>query len=56
MKILIADDQIPEDTIADDDIKTEISKRNPTFSPGFVNAFFYMRKMVNRLKDVGFRI
>lgn len=56
MKILIADDQIPEDSIADEDIGEVIRKRYPTSKQSFINAFIYMRKMVNRLRDVGFNI
>ena len=56
MKILIADDQIPEDSIADDAVRDVISKRYPSERPGFINAFVLMRKMVNRLRDAGFEV
>lgn len=56
MKILIADDQIPEDSIADDAVRDVISKRYPSERPGFINAFVFMRKMVNRLRDAGFEV
>ncbi len=56
MKILIADDQIPEDSITDDAVRDVISKRYPSFSPGFINAFVFMRKMVNHLRDAAFDV
>ena len=50
-KILFADDQIPEDKIADEDIKRVVSQRYPQAQEGFILAFEKMRGIVKALRD-----
>lgn len=56
MKILIADDQIPDESIPEEKILEVIGSRYSGANPGFINAFAFMRKMVNRLRDSGLEV
>src|SRR5208282_633976 len=49
--VLFADDQIPDDQIADEDIQEIISQRYPQAQKGFITAFEKMRGIVKALRD-----
>jgi len=55
-KILFVDDQIPEDQIADGDIRGTISQRYPQAQEGFIIAFEKMRGIVKALRDRNCRV
>jgi hypothetical protein len=50
LKVLFADDQIPDENISDTDIKTELKKKHPDWDEGFINAFPIMRRAVETLR------
>jgi predicted nucleotide-binding protein len=54
LKILFADDQIPDKEIADGDIKAEIAKKHPRWPDKFINGFPAMRQTLKTLKDTGY--
>ena len=53
LKVLFADDQIPDENIPDSDIISVMMKRYPNESPGsgFIKAFQSMRQTVKILRD-----
>ena len=56
LKILFADDQIPEDDIPNEEITRVIKERYPEKTPGFINAFPIMRETVNMIKGAGYDV
>jgi hypothetical protein len=54
--ILFADDQIPDDQIADEDIQAIISQRYPGAQKGFITAFAKMRGIVKALRDRNYSV
>ena len=50
-KLLFADDQLPDDEIADGDVCDVISKRYPHARHGFITAFVKLRGIVLALRD-----
>ncbi len=54
--ILFADDQIPDDQIADEDILEIISQRYPGAKKGFISAFKKMRGIVRALRDRNYSV
>jgi hypothetical protein len=55
LKVLFADDQIPDEDIPDSDIINVMTKRYPN-DPGFVQAFWEMRQTVKTLRDGGYDV
>jgi len=55
-KILFADDQIPDEDIPFDDIKTVLKQRHPEWGAGFINAFPEMRLAVKTLESTGYEV
>jgi hypothetical protein len=51
MRILFADDQVPDENIPDDKIVEIIGQRYPTAQQGFINAFKLMRRMVRAASE-----
>jgi hypothetical protein len=51
LKVLFADDQIPDENIPDNEINRVMSKRFPNADPRFINAFLPMRETVKTLGD-----
>src|SRR5690349_15121232 len=56
LKILFADDQIPDETIPDAEIKESLKAQHPHWSPGFINAFVAMRQSVKTLRGAGYEV
>ena len=56
LKILFADDQIPDETMADDQITKVLKKQNPKWPSGFIEGFVDMRNAVKALKGAGFDV
>lgn len=54
--ILFADDQIPEDQIADQDIREVIAQRYPEAQQGFILAFEKMRGIVKALRERNYSV
>jgi CheY-like chemotaxis protein len=55
LKVLFADDQIPDEDIPDSDIISVMMKRYPN-DPDFVQAFWEMRQTVKTLRDGGYDV
>ncbi len=51
LKVLFADDQIPDEEIPDEDVVMELRKKYPGAPPGFINAFLPLRQAVKTLRD-----
>jgi hypothetical protein len=56
LSILFADDQIPDESIPDGDLKRVLAERNPSWRPGFINAFLAMRQVVKVLRNAGYGV
>lgn len=56
LKILFADDQIPDENIPDNEIKKSLNEQHPKWSAGFINAFVAMRKSVQTLRGAGYDV
>lgn len=56
MKVLIADDHIPDETVHDDKIPQFVAQRFQSSDPDLKDRFVFMRKMHNKLRDAGFDV
>lgn len=56
LKILFADDQIPDDAIPDADLAQVLSLRNPHWPANFLRAFVEMRRTVRTLQKAGYAV
>lgn len=56
LKILFADDQIPDERIADDDVVSVLKREHPDWSYRFLSAFPIMRQAVTTLRDAGYDV
>jgi hypothetical protein len=56
LRILFADDQIPNDNIHDEDIEKTLKQEHPQWSEGFLNAFVAMRQSVRTLRNAGYDV
>jgi hypothetical protein len=56
MKILIADDHIPDNNVPDDGIKHYVKQRYRSSDSDLIMKIAFMRKMLNRLRDAGFDV
>ncbi len=56
LSILFADDQIPDESIPDSDLKRVLAERNPHWGPRFINAFSAMRQAVKVLRNAGYAV
>lgn len=53
LRILFADDQLPDDHIVDAEVLARIGAEYPGAQPGFVRAFTVMRRIVKALREQG---
>jgi hypothetical protein len=51
LRVLFADDQIPDEDIPDEDLVTALEKKYPDEYPEFISAFLPMRQAVKTLRD-----
>jgi hypothetical protein len=51
LRVLIADDQIPEESVSDSEVLVWARENYPKAHNGFINAFAVMRQAVNTLRD-----
>jgi len=51
LRILFADDQIPDDSITDDAVLAAIKEQYPRAQAGFIRAFVIMRRAVKAMRD-----
>lgn len=51
LRVLIADDQIPDENVSDSEVLIWARKNYPRARNGFINAFAVMRQAVNTLRD-----
>jgi hypothetical protein len=56
MKVLIADDHIPDETVHNDKIPQFVAQRYQSTDADLIDRFVFMRKMLNKLRDAGFDI
>jgi len=56
IRILFADDQIPDEALADETIHATLKQKNPDWSDGFIAAFPIMRKAVTTLRESGYEV
>ena len=56
LKILFADDQIPDENIPDDKIKKSLKEQHPGWDTRFINDCVAMRRSVNTLRDAGYEV
>jgi len=55
-KVLFADDQIPEDSIPDDRIKSTLREQHPQWKDEFIQAFVATRQAVKTLRGAGYDV
>jgi hypothetical protein len=56
MKVLIADDHIPDEIVRDDKIPDFVAQRFQSSDSALIDKFAFMRKMLNRLRDAGLNV
>lgn len=56
MKILFADDQIPDENLADDDVEAALKRKYPKAQQAFLNSFPIMRQAVATLRNAGYDV
>src|SRR5436190_16266541 len=56
LKILFADDQIPDENIPDDEINKSLKEQHPDWPARFINAFVAMRQSVKTLRGAGYDV
>jgi ActR/RegA family two-component response regulator len=56
MKILFADDQIPDESIAARDIRSHYANHHPDWDMPFINGFVAMREAVRSLRNAGYQV
>jgi hypothetical protein len=56
LRILFADDQIPDVNVPDDKISKFLNEQHPEWSAGFINAFIAMRQSVKILDGAGYDV
>ncbi|HAW51985.1 MAG TPA: hypothetical protein DCX54_06600 [Flavobacteriales bacterium] len=56
MKILIADDHIPDEDVIENEIEKFVEEKYQSRDPKLIERFVFMRKMLNKLRSAGFEI
>lgn len=56
LRILFADDQIPDEEIPDEEISSVLKERHPLWAPGSIKACVLMRETVKALRGAGYDV